>query len=358
MDISFFNPQKNMQYKLFGKSGLRVSELCLGTMGFGSDWNWGADKDTSKAVFDLFANAGGNFIDTANLYTDGTSERFLGDFIAADRDHFVIATKYSLKDRNGDPNFAGNQRKNMMRSVNESLRRLQTDYIDLLWVHAWDALTPTEEIMRGLDDLVSSGKVHYIGISDTPAWVVSQANTLAHFRGWAQFVGLQVEYSLIQRTVEPEMFPMAQAYGMTVTPWAPLAGGALTGKYLKGDTGRLKETSVRLGERAVNITKKVVEIADRMGVSAAQLAVNWTRQHEGSSVIPIVGATKPQQMEDVLGCVNFVIPAAEMAELNAISAIDLPFPQRFLEENGVKDVLFAQSLDKIQQPANKMARLV
>ena len=347
-----------MQYKLFGKSGLRVSELCLGTMGFGTEWNWGADKAVSQSIFDIYANAGGNFIDTANLYTDGTSERFLGDFIAADRDHFVLATKYSLKDRNGDPNFAGNQRKNMMRSVNESLRRLHTDYIDLLWVHAWDALTPTEEIMRGLDDLVRSGKVHYIGISDTPAWVVSQANTLAHFRGWSQFVGLQVEYSLLQRSVEPELMSMAQAYGMTVTPWAPLAGGALTGKYLKGDKGRLKETSVRLGDRAVEITKKVVEIADKMGVSAAQVAINWTRQHQGSSVIPIVGATKPHQLEDVLGAAAFALPDDVMAELNAVSAIDLPFPYRFLEENGVKDVLFAQTLSQIEQPAHKMGRLV
>ncbi len=347
-----------MQYKLFGKSGLRVSELCLGTMGFGTEWNWGADKALSQAIFDTYANAGGNFLDTANLYTDGTSERWLGEFIAADRDHFVLATKYSLKDRNGDPNFAGNHRKNLMRSVDESLRRMNTSYIDLLWIHAWDALTPTEEIMRGLDDLVRSGKVHYIGVSDTPAWVVSQANTLAHFRGWSQFVGLQVEYSLIQRTVEPELMAMAQAYGMTVTPWAPLAGGALTGKYLKGDKGRLVETSVRLGERAVNITKKVVEVAENLGVTPAQVAINWTRQHPGSSVIPIVGATKTQQVEDVLGCLTFTIPPDAMAALNAASAIELPFPQRFLEENGVKDVLFAKSLDQIEQPANKYARLV
>jgi aryl-alcohol dehydrogenase-like predicted oxidoreductase len=347
-----------MRYLLFGKSGLRVSELCFGTMGFGTEWNWGSDKATSQEIFDLYANAGGNFLDTANRYTEGTSERWLGEFIAGDRDHFVVATKYSLKDRNGDPNFAGNHRKNMMRSVEESLRRLNTDYIDLFWVHAWDALTPTEEIMRGLDDLVRSGKVHYIGISDTPAWVVSQANTLAHFRGWSQFVGLQIEYSLIQRTVEPELMAMAQAYGMTVTPWAPLAGGALTGKYLKGDTGRLPEHSVRRGDRANTIAQKVVDIAERLGVSPAQVAINWTRQHPGSSVIPIVGATKPHQLADVLGAVQFTLPDDAMAELNEISAIELPFPHKFLQEAGVIDVLYAQAKDQINWPNNGLGRLV
>src|SRR4051812_437179 len=251
-----------MKFKLFGQSGLRVSELCLGTMGFGTEWKWGADKQVSKQIFDSYANAGGNFLDTANRYTEGTSEKYLGEFVNSDRDHFVVATKYSLRDRAGDLNFAGNHRKNMMRSVRESLKRLNTDYIDLLWVHAWDQWTPTEEMMKGLEDLVTRGLVHYIGVSDTPAWVVSQANTLAHLRGWSQFVGLQIEYSLIQRTVEPELMAMAKAYNMTVTPWAPLGGGALTGKYLKGDKGRLPETSIRLGERSVTITKKVVEVAE------------------------------------------------------------------------------------------------
>lgn len=329
-----------MNYKLFGKSGLRVSELCLGTMGFGTEWKWGCDKDISKQIFDTYANAGGNFIDTANRYTEGTSEKFVGDFIAKDRDHFVVATKYSLRDRVGDLNFAGNHRKNMMRSVKESLWRLNTDYIDLLWLHIWDSWTPTEEIMKGLEDLISRGMVHYIGISDTPAWIVSQANTMAELRGWNQFIGLQIEYSLIQRTVEAELLPMAKAYGMTITPWAPLAGGALTGKYLKGDKGRLVENSVRLGERATNITKKVVEIADRLGVSASQLAINWTRQHKNQSVIPIVGATKVSQVEDVLGCLSFEIPVDMMNELNEVSKVELPFPQKFFNEAGVQDVLY------------------
>ena len=337
-----------MHYKLFGKSGLRVSELCLGTMGFGTEWNWGCDKDISKQIFDTYANAGGNFIDTANRYTEGTSEKFVGDFIAKDRDHFVVATKYSLRDRSGDLNFGGNHRKNMMRSVKESLWRLNTDHIDVLWLHIWDSWTPTEEILKGLEDLISRGMVHYIGISDTPAWIVSQANTMAELRGWNQFIGLQIEYSLIQRTVEAELLPMAKAFGMTITPWAPLAGGALTGKYLKGDKGRLVETSSRLGERATNITKKVVEIADRLGISPSQLAINWTRQHKNQSVIPIVGATKVSQVEDVLGCLMFEIPIDLINELNEVSKVELPFPQKFFNEAGVQDVLYGGIKDTMK----------
>lgn len=337
-----------MNYKLFGKSGLRVSELCLGTMGFGTEWKWGSDKDVSKQIFDTYANAGGNFIDTANRYTEGTSEKFVGDFIARDRDHFVVATKYSLRDRSGDLNFAGNHRKNMMRSVKESLWRLNTDYIDLLWLHIWDSWTPAEEILKGLEDLISRGMVHYIGISDTPAWVVSQANTMAELRGWNQFIGLQVEYSLIQRTVEAEYFPMAKSFGMTITPWAPLAGGALTGKYLKGDKGRLPDHSIRLGDRATAITQKVVEVAERLGVTPSQLAINWTRQHKNQSVIPIVGATKVAQVEDVLGCLNFEIPADAMNELNEVSKVELPFPHKFFNEPGVLDVLYGGVKDAMK----------
>lgn len=336
-----------MNYRLLGQSGLRVSELALGTMGFGTEWNWGCDKQLSQQIFDAYANAGGNFIDTANRYTEGTSEKFVGDFIAKDRDHFVVATKYSLRDRGGDLNFAGNHRKNMMRSVKDSLWRLNTDYIDLLWVHAWDGWTPTEEIMKGLEDLVSRGLVHYIGISDTPAWVVSQANTMSQLRGWNQFVGLQIEYSLLQRTVEAELMPMAKAFGMTVTPWAPLGGGALTGKYLKGDKGRLPESSIRLGDRATSIAQKVVEAATQLGVSASQLAINWTRQNKNQSVIPIVGATKVSQVEDVLGCLNFEIPIDAMNQLNEVSKVELPFPQKFLTEGTVLDVLYGGMKDRV-----------
>ena len=336
-----------MNYKLFGHTGLRVSELSLGTMGFGTEWKWGADREVSQKVFDAFAKAGGNFIDTANRYTEGTSEKFVGEFIASDRDHFVLATKYSLRDRTGDLNFSGNHRKNLMRSVKESLSRLNTEFIDVLWVHAWDGLTPAEEIMRGLDDLISRGLVHYIGISDTPAWVVSQANTLAELRGWSRFAGLQIEYSLLQRTVEAELMPMARALNLTVTPWAPLAGGALTGKYLKGNRGRLPETSQRLSERSVLITKKVMEIAERLGVTESQVAINWTRQHKGQSVVPIVGATKVIQLEETLGCLAWELPADAVHELNEVSRVELPFPQKFFLEPGVQDVLYGGMKDKL-----------
>ena len=223
-----------MRYKLLGKSGLKVSELCLGAMTFGDDWGWGSSKDESRKIYDAFVAAGGNFIDTADLYTNGTSEKFLGEFMTSDRERIVLATKYTNSAPGTDPNAAGNQRKNMMQSVEASLKRLNTDYIDLYWLHVWDFLTPVEEVMRAFDDLIRQGKVLYIGISDAPAWVVSRANTLAELRGWSQFVGLQVEYSLIERTCDRELLPMAREMDLAVTVWSPLAGGLLTGKYAEG----------------------------------------------------------------------------------------------------------------------------
>src|SRR5215472_3421747 len=220
-----------MRYRLLGSSGLRVSEAALGTMTFGDDWGWGAAKDESRKVYDAFREVGGNFIDTANVYTNGTSESFLGEFMQGHRQSVVLATKYSNSLPGADPNAAGNQRKNMAQAVEASLKRLQTGYIDLYWVHIWDQMTPVEEVMRGLDDLVRQGKILYAGISDAPAWWIAQANTLARLQGWSPFIGLQIEYSLIERTVERELIPMAQALTIGVTAWSPLAGGVLTGKY-------------------------------------------------------------------------------------------------------------------------------
>src|ERR1700710_680457 len=245
-----------MKYKLLGRSGLKVSELCLGTMGFGTEAGWGADKETSFAIMDAFAKAGGNFIDTANIYKLGTSEKIIGEYISShDRDYFVLATKYTLKDNITNPNASGNSRKNMMRSVEDSLKRLKTDFIDVLYLHIWDDITPIDEVLRGLDDLIKQGKVTYAAISDTPAWVIAKGNTLAELMGWSQFIALQVEYSLLARTAERELIPMAKHFGMTVTPWAPLGGGVLTGKYLNGDTGRIKEGSVRRNDNSERITK-------------------------------------------------------------------------------------------------------
>ncbi len=338
-----------MRYKLLGRSGLRVSELALGTMTFGSEWGWGADHETSKQIFDAFANAGGNFIDTANRYTEGTSEKYVGEFIKADRDHFVLATKYTLFDKQSDPNFSGNHRKNMMRSVETSLERLDTEYIDLLWVHAWDGFTPVDEILRGLDDLVSSGMVHYIGISDTPAWIISQANTIADFRGWNRFVALQVEYSLIQRTVERDLLPMATAFDMAVTPWGALAGGALTGKYLRGEAGRVVEKSIRRSERSNTIAQVVVDVAARMGVTPAQVAYNWTHRNPNTPpvVIPIIGARMLEQVQDTLGCLNFTIPAEEMTLLQEASAFDIGFPHDFLSNPPTRAIIHGGTFDQI-----------
>lgn len=330
-----------MQYRIFGRSGLRVSELCLGTMSFGTEWGWGSDKEESKKVFDTFAGAGGNFLDTANRYTEGTSERWLGEFVKSDRHHFVLATKYTLRDQSGDLNFAGSHRKNMMRSVEESLRRLDTDFIDLFWVHAWDAFTPVEEVMRGLDDLVRAGKVLHIGVSDTPAWVISQSNTLADLRGWTPFAGIQIEYSLLQRPAERELLPMAKALGLAITPWGAIGGGVLTGKYLKKESGRVPEHSARRTERANTIAAKVVEVAERTGIAPVQVAINWTRQRDPSlNVIPLVGASRAAQLKETLGCLDNPLPADAIAQLDAVSAIELGFPHDFLRSDNVRELVY------------------
>lgn len=337
-----------MQYKLLGRSGLKVSELCLGTMGFGPGQAWSIDKAASFAILEKFAEAGGNFLDTANRYTNGESEKIIGEFIARDRDQFVVATKYSLYDNTTNVNASGNNRKNMMRSVDASLKRLNTDFIDLLYLHIWDGLTPVDEVMRGLDDLVRMGKVNYIGISDTPAWVIAQANTMAELMGWSKFVGLQVEYSLLQRAPERELLPMAKNFGLTLLPWAPLAGGALTGKYLKGDPGRIKEGSKRLNERSVAITQEVMAIAEEIGVEPAHVALRWTMQ-QGISCIPIAGATKLHQLEQNLGVLNVQLSPEQLGRLDKVSAIDMGFPGEFFKEDGVRLANFGGFYDRVEK---------
>ncbi|HSC54618.1 MAG TPA: aldo/keto reductase [Phnomibacter sp.] len=329
-----------MQYKLLGRSGLKVSELCLGTMGFGTATPWGIDAKASFEIMEAFANAGGNFLDTANRYQDGMSESIIGDFInQRDRDYWVLATKYSLHDNQTNPNASGNNRKNMMRSVEHSLKRLKTDFIDVLYLHIWDALTPMDEVLRGLDDLVRQGKVNYVAISDTPAWMIAKGQTMAELMGWSQFVALQVEYSLLQRTPERELIPMAKHFGLTVTPWAPLAGGALTGKYLRNDPGRIKADSKRLNPQAVAITQQVINIADSLGVAPGQVALAWTMQ-QGFSSIPVVGATKLAQMQENLGVLNVQLSEEHLQQLHEASKIDLGFPGEFFKEDGVKLALF------------------
>jgi aryl-alcohol dehydrogenase-like predicted oxidoreductase len=321
-----------MRYKLLGRSGLRVSELALGTMTFGE--NWGASRDESKRIFDTFVDAGGNFIDTANRYTEGTSERYVGEFIASDRDRFVLATKYSLFNRQGDPNAAGNQRKNMVQSIDASLKRLNTDRIDLFWLHAWDFLTPVEEVMRGLDDLVRAGKVLYVGISDTPAWVVSRANMLAELRGWTPFVALQIQYSLVERNVERELLPMARGLDIAVTPWGALGAGILSGKYNKGGSGRMGAES-DIEPRKLEIAQAVGKLADEIGHSSSQVALSWVRQQPGV-MIPILGARTVAQIEDNLKCLDCTLTEDQVAYLSDVSKIDLAFPYDFLASDMVR----------------------
>lgn len=331
-----------MRYKLLGNSGLRVSELCLGTMTFGEDWGWGSDKEESRAVFQAFAEAGGNFLDTANIYTNGTSETLVGEFVKGDREKWVIATKYSLNTRPGDVNACGNHRKNLFQAVEASLKRLDTDYIDLLWLHIWDSLTPMEEVMRAFDDLVRMGKVLYIGISDSPAWIVSQANTLATLRGWTPFIGLQIEYSLKERTPERELLPMAKALNIGVTAWSPLGGGVLTGKYNQPNPvdGRLSMTDqpFQILDRDLKIAETVLEIAREIGKSPAQVALNWLRNRP-NSVIPIIGARRLSQLQDNLACVDFNLTGEQLQRLDNISVISLGFPQELLASQFVRDIL-------------------
>jgi aryl-alcohol dehydrogenase-like predicted oxidoreductase len=327
-----------MRYKLLGKSGLRVSELCLGTMTFGEDWGWGSSQEESRKIYDAFMSDGGNFIDTANVYTNGTSEKYLGEFITSDRERVVLATKYTNGAANNNPNGAGNQRKNMVQSVEGSLKRLKTDYIDLLWLHTWDFMTPVEEVMRAFDDLVRAGKVLYIGISDAPAWIVSQSNMLAELRGWTPFIGLQIEYSLIQRTPERDLLPMTRTLDIGITAWSPLASGWLTGKYSNGngnqaESRRLDNESmsgfVQQNERNLQIAKAVDSVAQEIGCSSAQVALNWLRQQE---VIPVIGGRKLSQIKDNLDCINFNLPPEQIEKLNSVSSIELGFPHDFFNQ--------------------------
>jgi aryl-alcohol dehydrogenase-like predicted oxidoreductase len=337
-----------MQYKLLGRSGLKVAPICLGTMGFGTENGWGADKKTSKKILETYANAGGNFLDTANFYTRGTSEKFLGEFVKPDRDRFVIATKYSLFENQENVNASGNNRKNMMRTVEASLKRLDTDYIDILYLHIWDNLTPVDEVMRGLDDLVKQGKILYLAISDSPAWVVSKANTMAELTGWIQFIAMQVEYSLLQRSPDREIIPMVKHFDMTLIPWAPLAGGALTGKYLRGEKGRVKPESIRRGEKATMLTKEVIKIAEELNAMPSQVALKWMMQ-QGFSCIPIAGATRPEQVTENLGALDIMLDDSQLKRLDEISKIDLGFPGAFFQEEAVKKNLYGGFYEKIEQ---------
>ena len=342
-----------MRYLLLGNSGLRVSEISLGTMTFGEDWGWGSPKDESKKVYDAYREAGGNFIDTANVYTNGTSEAFLGEFMQGHRESIVLATKFTNSAPSKDPNGSGNHRKSMVQSVEASLKRLRTDYIDLYWVHIWDQITPVEEVMRSLDDLVRQGKILYAGISDAPAWWIAQANTIASLRGWSPFVGLQIEYSLTERTVERELIPMAKALNIGVTAWSPLAGGVLSGKYHangSSNEGRMSGDAMQAFRHEQQRTDRVIaamqKIAAQTGRGMAQIALAWFRDRP-VPVIPIIGARRLSQLHDNLESLTLSLTPDQVKSLDDASQIDLGFPHDFYNKDMVRALVYGGLRDQI-----------
>ena len=312
-----------MRYHLLGRTGLRVSELFLGAMVY-------ADRDELGRMIDTYAEAGGNVIDTASAY--GDSEEHLGEILGNRRDRFVLATKYTLSRDHNDPNAAGNHRKNLKHSLDRSLKLLKTDYVDLLWVHIRDRHTPVEETMRALDDLVRSGKVLYLGISDAPAWWISYANALAQWRGWTPFSATQVPYNLLKRDVERELLPMAEEFGLSTTAWGPLANGVLAGKFLDGplkEGARVKPDA--LSDQDIAMAKAVRKVAADVDATPSQVALAWI-QSRGSSVHPIVGARTAEQLKENLGAVDVQLPESAFQELEAVSSFELGFPADFIAE--------------------------
>jgi aryl-alcohol dehydrogenase-like predicted oxidoreductase len=316
-----------------GPSGLRVSEAFLGAMTFGEQGGVGAPLAECRRMLDAYAEAGGNVVDTAVNYRGGASEEIVGQLLEGRRDAFVLSTKYTVSRDRADPNASGNHRKNLRGSLETSLRRLRTDYIDVYWVHLWDRHTPIEETMRALDDAVRAGKVLYVGISDAPAWVVSRANTLAQWRGWSPLVGLQVPYSLLKRDIERELLPMAEAFDMTVAAWSPLAGGVLSGKYGRPDPGqaptRLSPDSIGAHDHAV--AGVVRDVAGDLGVTASQVAIAWTRTRS-RCVHPILGARRLDQLLDNLGALEVELPPEAITRLERATGFEVGFPTDFIAE--------------------------
>ncbi|NOK05856.1 MULTISPECIES: aldo/keto reductase [Myxococcus] len=321
-------------YVTLGRSGLRVSPLCLGAMTFGEDLGWGSSVEESQRIIDRYIELGGNFIDTANFYTKSHSEKILGDHVGrhpARRDRLVIATKFSGNLYPGDPNGGGSGRKSIINAAENSLRRLQTDYIDLYWLHNWDIHTPIEETMAALEDLVRAGKVRYIGVSDTPAWKIAQANVLAHFRGWSSFIGLQIEYSLLERSVEQELVPMALEFGLGITPWSPLKSGALSGKYTRANAGQQKADRSAfldqvLNEKTYALVDALGAIAREHGSTVARVALAWVQAQPGVSST-IIGARRLSQLEDNVGALEVKLTAEQLARLDALTQPTFGFPQ-------------------------------
>ncbi len=323
-------------YVTLGRSGLRVSPLCLGTMTFGLDWGWGSSPEDSKKIIDAYINRGGNFLDTANIYTKGHSEKIIGDHVgrhSAKRDRLVLATKFLGNMFPGDPNSGGSHRKAIVGALEESLRRLQTDYIDLYWMHFHDRHTPIDETMRTLDELVRAGKVRYIGFSDTPAWLCARAQTLAEFKNWTPLVALQIEYSLLERTVEGDLVPMARELGMGVTPWSPLKGGVLSGKYTRDHqppAGRGEWVSNHLKARAFDIIDVLIRVGKEAKITPAQVALAWVQSRPGVSS-SIIGARTMDQLTDNLGALEVKLSPEHTTALDEASKVVQAFPHEFLK---------------------------
>jgi aryl-alcohol dehydrogenase-like predicted oxidoreductase len=344
-----------MRYRFLGDSGLKVSEICLGTMTFGEESGFGGDKNESRRMFDTYLAAGGNFIDTANIYTAGISEQMLGEFIGSERSRLVLASKFTMTTAAKDPNAGGNSRKNLHQALDATLRRLKTDYLDLYWVHAWDRVTPLEELLRGIDDAVRAGKVLYAGFSNVPAWTVSRAQTIAELRGWTRFVALQLHYSLVERTCERELIPCADALGMAVTAWSPLAGGMLSGKYSRDaaerarQPGRLTTTNwgnMFLSDRNLAIAEVVRGVAARLGFSPAQVAIRWLMQRPGN-VIPIIGARSAAQLTELLTAGNIVLDAAALTELETATRVEAGYPGSLISSPAGRRMVHGERADDI-----------
>ncbi len=327
------------RYHTLGRTGLKVSRLALGTMTFGTEWGWGADRATAAALFDAYIEAGGNVFDTADMYTGGESERMLGALIRERglRDRAVVASKFGYNAEPTDPNAGGNGRAAMMRAVEGSLARLGTDHLDLYMVHTWDRLTPVDEVVRAFDDLVTSGKVRHVGLSDVPAWYAARAQTLAEWRGWTPIAALQLEYSLVERFIEHEFVPLGAELGMGVMGWSPLASGLLSGKYRPGQAGAGRLDLVadsgnpafaKFTERNWRIVAELERVAATLGRSMAQVAVNWVANRPGVASV-ILGATRPAQLAETLDALSFELPAELEARLDAVSAPERPFPYTF-----------------------------
>lgn len=349
-----------MKYYLLGKSGLRVSELSLGTMTFGTELGWGTDMNEARKILDLYIDRGGNFVDTANIYMNGSSEKMLGELLGEKRNQIVLSTKYSMHGQTGDPNGGGNHRKSMVHSVEESLKRLKTDYIDLLYMHMWDNTTSVEEILRAMDDLVRSGKVLYVGISDTPAWQASRMQAIADLRGWSPLVALQIEYSLIERTSERDLIPMANEMGLGVIPWSPLAGGLLSGKYTREDFQHsadsveirdTKKSSIinqgKFTERNMLIVEEVNRIAEEVNKLPAQIALAWLLSQK-TITSTTLGVRTVEQLENNLGSLEVNLSFDQIKRLNDVSRIDLGFPHEILA-NPANQPLLTGGIDVLRR---------